>query len=222
MVACMTHTTDSKPLDRRLAELLVATRDLRVSEEAHANLLDEEIREAESWSMRRAARHERDRACYRAGAAFSPSGGPDFDDIALCGMDHLGAHGVLLLAETALRHPELPLSALLRHLFQSEAGAAIRAWGVWRRWHWLADFYRAETEAFLASKKGRDPRQRWRREKVTVNQEHLIREISRYLQIVRPTFIDRGAAFDWIRDAGGNPRFRDAPACPPRPVLGSR
>lgn len=222
MVARMTHQTDTRALNLRLAELLLATGEQRVADAARANQLDAEIREAESWSMRRAARHERDRACYRLGSAFEPGEALDLDDVALCGLDHLGIHGLMMLAEMGIRHPGLSLSGLLRKLFEGESGPMVRAWGVWRRWHWLADFYHAETDTFLASRKGRDPRQLWRRGKVSVNQEHLIREISRYIQLVPPVFPDRGAAFDWIRDAGGNPRFRDVPPRPPLPALGSR
>lgn len=216
----MTTTELQTDLREQMGALLAACGDARIAEEARVSLLDDEIREAQTWAFRRAAYHERDRRCYRVGAAFEPGGGLDLDDVALTGLDCLGLRGVLLIATTAEHHPTLPLNGLLKKLFASEAGEQIRAWGMWRRWHWLSDLYRAETEAFLNSKKGKDPNARWRSEKPTAAQEHIIREASRLLQIERPEFTRRGDAFEWIKAAGGNPRFRDAPPLPALPGMG--
>jgi hypothetical protein len=218
----MTHELITTDLHRQLIGLVAAVDALKVSSDAHSNSLAEEIREAESFSFRRAARQGRDRSCYRLGGGFEPEGGLDLDDVALSGFLHLGARAVLLLAHAAVEDPSASVVELLRRIFASDEGEVVRAWGVWRRWRWLADFYEAETAAFLKSVKGRDPKQRWRQETPTVRQEHLIREISRYLQISRPSFPTRGSAFDWIRDAGGNPRFVDAPPGPSLPQAWGR
>ncbi|AMK22078.1 hypothetical protein [Sphingobium sp. TKS] len=215
-------TTDELTADLRekMGALLKTSGEVRIAEEARVSLLDDEIREAQTWAFRRAAYHERDRRCYRVGSAFEPGGGLDLDDVALTGLDCLGIRGVLLVAATARQHPNLPLNGILKKLFASEAGQQIRAWGAWRRWHWLSDLYRAETQTFLNSKKGKDPAQQWRSGKPTAAQEHIIREIARLLQIDRPAFARRGDAFEWIKAAGGNPRFHEPPPLPDLPEIG--
>lgn len=197
-----------------------------VAHTARMDGLEERIREAETWLHRRAAHSERDRGCYRTGAALEPTGGHMLDDIALTGLDHLGAYGLLFLVQTALDHPGESLSGMMRILFASDTGSRIREWGGWSRGIWNRQFYIEETVTFLTSKKGMDPKQRWRREKkVTARQRYLADEIARCLDISVPDFPTRGDAFEWIRDHGGNPRFHQEPARPGLPwrsVEGSR
>jgi hypothetical protein len=184
--------------------------------------LDDLIHEAIAREFRRARYNDRDRACYRTGAAFEPQNGHKLDDLALTGLDHLGSSGLLLLAEVARRHPDDSLSALLKRLFEGPMGDGIHAWGVWVRWHWVRQLYNEETAAFLMSKLGRDPKARWRTNKVTQRQHYLVEEISRALQIVAPALSNRGAAFDWIHEKGGNPRFNQEPAIPSWPASAAR
>src|SRR5690606_31233929 len=170
---------------------------------------------------RRAANSARDRGCYRIGAALEPYEGHLLDDIALSGLDHLGAVGLVLLVDIAVRSPDLSLSQLLDRLFRSNHGEVIRKWGEWSRWHWLSELVNRETNVFLASEKGRDPRQRWRSEEPTLNQEYLLLEIARIGGLIAPKLSTRGDAFEWIRDQGGNPRFRNPPPSPPLPIWGA-
>lgn len=188
------------------------------STQARSQELDELIHEARTYAHRRAARIARDQGCYRTGSAFEPHGGHLLDDVALAGFDHLGAFGILLLMPIALTHPRKSLSWLLTELFASEAGAAIREWGKWSRLRWLHNLYWKETAFFLSSEKGWDPKARWRSEKPTASQKHLVREISRVLQLAEPTFAKRGDAFDWLKAQGGNPRFASAPPMPTLPA----
>ena len=208
----MTHAPD---LTQTLVTLLATTGQIRGAEEARVGALAEEIREAQTFEHRRAARSERDRACYRVGSAFEPLDALGIDDVALTGLLHLNAADTLmLLARVATEAPGRPLAVALQVLLAGDAGTAIRERGIWVRWRWLADLYRHETETFLTSKKARDPKQRWRGEPVTANQRHLIREISRLRQVEAPIFAIRGDAFEWIRDASGNPRFAADRPCP--------
>ena len=176
------------------------------------------IREAETWQHRRAAQSARDRGCYRIGAALEPEDGHLLDDIAITGLDSLGAAGVVLLAQVALTNPHASLSGLLRLLFASPAGVAIRSRGTWARWNWLHKLYIAETSAFLESEKGQDPEARWRREKPSAAQIYIIKEIARALAVVAPALSTRGMAFDWILAQGGNPRFYSSPPLPAMPL----
>lgn len=219
----MTHSPapdasgDSIEIAARL--LLSALDQLDVGNEARMQELDQLTREASTYLHRKAAYHARDRACYRIGSALEPNGGHELDDVALAGLDHLGAFGLLLILPVALINPGESLSGLLRLLFASEVGRQIREWGVWSRLTWLRALYLQETVSFLLSKKGMDPAQRWRKEKPTERQKYLAREISRALNIEEPSFDLRGEAFEWLKEQGGNPRFRGPPPIPPLPVL---
>ena len=172
------------------------------------------IHDAEAREHRRAAFNARDKACYRLGGAFEPVAGLDLDPVTLTGFLALGSIALLLLVQVALRQPDGSVADHLARLFRSPAGRVIRAHGVWVRWHWLRDLYIEETEAFLRSRKGRDPKARWRSEKPTANQTYIIAEICLDLQLELAKPATRGAAFDWIQIQGGNPRFTREPARP--------
>lgn len=199
---------------RRLLTRLQTLRETTGRRQAH---LDDLIRDAETWLHRRAAWNNRDRALYRTGAAFEPTGGHLLDDVQLSGLDALGARGVLLLAEVAANHPGLPLSGIISILFASPHGPLITQWGRWSRFHWLSALHRAETEEFLQTKAGRDPKAAWRTRPVTKRQAFLAQEMVRALNVPPPEFRNRGEAFDWIYRQGGNPRFWEPPPAPELP-----
>lgn len=219
----MTHapspTVAQSDLIREASALAAVLADRSASNRAHQQELEELVREAQTYLHRKAARNARDRACYRIGGALEPNGGHQLDDVALAGFDHLGAFGLLLLMPIAINHPGESLSGLLRLLFASEVGASIREWGVWSRLTWLRKLYWQETSGFLQTKKGSDPKQRWRGERPTARQKHLIRELGRALGTLEPKFARRGDAFEWIRAQGGNPRFHTPPPMPALPQL---
>ncbi|WP_174279458.1 hypothetical protein [Sphingomonas bacterium] len=176
--------------------------------EHRAAELEKLIHDAQAREHRRAAFNARDASCYRLGSAFEPTGGLDLDPVAVAGLMALGATGLLLLVRVALASPDASLAEHLRALFRSRAGRAIRAWGVWSRWHWLRALYLHQTEVFLNSPSGRDPKARWRAKPPTAEQTYLVTQISLDLQLQPRSFATRGEAFDWIQAAGGNPRFR--------------
>lgn len=204
----------------RAASMLTALlADRSASNQAHQQELEELVRETQTYLHRRAARDARDRACYRTGGALEPNDGHMLDDVALSGFDHLGPFALLLLLPIALANSGESFSGLLRLLFASEVGANIREWGVWSRLTWLRKLYWKETIDFLLTKKGSDPKQRWRSEKPTAQQKHLIREIARAFDMIEPKFALRGDAFEWIKAQGGNPRFHTPPPMPKLPSL---
>lgn len=218
----MTDALQSQPIPALAdlsIQLLAALEHRQIANTAREQDLDEALREARTWAHRRAARSERDRGCYRVGAALEPNDGHLIDDLFITGLDHLGAFGVALLTNIALQHPGESLSGLLRNLLASPVGNLIREWGVWGRRTWLRNLYWQETVDFLTSKKGMDPRQRWRDEQVTAQQAYLAGEIGRWLKLAVPNFANRGEAFEWIRRKGGNPRFLEPPTKPPLPSI---
>lgn len=174
------------------------------------------IHDAEAGEHRRAAFNQRDRLSYRLGGAFEPASGLGLDPVSLSGFLTLGATALLLLVQHAIEQPELSIVDLLDRLFRSPPGRVIRDHGVWVRWNWLRALYIAETETFLASKKGRDPKARWRAGKPTVNQTYIAAQICLDLQLEPCSFANRGEAFDWIKLQGGNSRFTREP---PKPDL---
>lgn len=173
--------------------------------------LEKHIHDAEAREHRRAAFNHIDRRKYAIGGGFEPVGGLDLDPVALTGLLALGLLGHLLLLRVAMTAPEASTVKHYRLLFASKAGRMIRQQGVFIRWTWLRDLYVEETETFFASKKGRNPNARWRAEKATVNQGHLIVHICLLLQIEQRSFPTRGDAHDWIKLQGGNARFWEAP-----------
>lgn len=182
--------------------------DTRVSE------LEKLIHDAAAREHRRAAFNARDKACYRLGGAFEPVDGLGLDPTMLAGFLALGSIALLLLVQVALKQPDASIAVLLSRLSRSPAGRLVRAHGVWVRWRWLQRLYVEETAAFLQSKKGRDPKARWRTEKVTANQAYLIEQICLLLELEGRRFADRGDAFEWIKSHGGNPRFTQEPKKP--------
>lgn len=200
------------------APLLATLVDQRDRGRVRMQKLEDVQREAAMWAHRRAAKHHRDRCCYRLGAAFEPEGGLALDDVFVSGVDLLGAHGLVLLAAEALRAPEgTSVSELMMRLSKTAAGKTVRAWGVWSRFTWLRNLYHDEVEAFENSPAGRDPKRSWRKEPATANQTYLTMELARALQVAVPEHANRGAAHDWLLAQGGNPRFQVHPDLPQLP-----
>ena len=211
----MSSKHDTSDLLKITAAKLYSDADrLQLLTKAKIGALDLLIHDAEAREHRRAEFNARDKACYRLGGAFEPVGGLCLDPVALSGFLALGSVAVLLLAQVALALPDEPVADNLARLFRSPAGRVVRAHGVWVRWRWLRELYLEETERFLRSKKGRDPKARWRAEQPTSNQTYLIAEICLDLELELQRFATRGQAFDWIRGHGGNPRFTREPARP--------
>jgi hypothetical protein len=131
-------------------QLLEQLRDRTVANDARSESLVEALREADAWIHRAAARKERDRGCYRTGAALEMNEGHLLPDISLTGADHLGPFTALMIAQVALAHPtETSLSGLLRVLFAGEHGSIFHEWGAWRRAMWNRELYLDQTVTFL-------------------------------------------------------------------------
>lgn len=206
---------DTKPLERLWLACAAAT-----NVQARVQNLEAAVTDADMWLRRRAARHQRDRLCYRLGAALEPAGGLQVDDVFLSGLDLLGGHGVALLAAAALAAPGgTSLSELMVRMAPTKAGRIVRDWGAWSRFTWLRDLYRQVVADFEASPAGRDPRRSWRKAAPTARQQYLVGELARFLQLDRPEFVCRGDVHDWLRVGGGNPRFQVRPELPPLPTL---
>lgn len=208
--------TPSDQLKIAAAILFALANVQRTQVEARTAELDRLIHDAQAREHRRAAFNQRDKACYRLGNAFEPTSGLDLDPVSQTGFLSLGSTALLLLMQQAIERPDLTVVDMLGRLFRSPAGREIRAHGVWVRWTWLCQLYVAETQTFLTSRKGRDPKAKWRTEKPTDNQKHIAAQLCIDLQLAARRFANRGDAHDWIKSKGGNLRFQHEP---PRPDL---
>ncbi|MFW2830991.1 hypothetical protein [Sphingomonas sp. ID0503] len=204
------HDVDNQLRAQALSLLQAIDTQRLASRAAELDLL---IHDAEAREHRRAAFDARDAACYRLGSAFEPFDALDLDPVALVGWLETQAVGVALLAQHVLAAPGASITECLRTLFASPVGRQLRAIGVWKRWRWLHALYDAEVSAFLASNAGRRP-ERWKPKPPTPRQRYLCATIAELLQKEPPTFSTRAAAFEWLREQGGNPRFTTEPVRP--------
>lgn len=159
----------------------------------------------------------RDPAIYRLGSLFPALGAElaELDDLAALGLFGAGTVGLIWLCEEALRRPEAVLTDWMSAIFaDQERYEWCRAWGVIRRWRWCKKLYDDEVTRFHDTPKAKDPDSAWRRKPVSPGQYYLVRQACRMLVAPEPEVLDRGAAYEWLKEAGGNPRFWSEPSQP--------
>lgn len=204
----MDHAAVNRTIQRACGELLVTLNGADFQFDPRSEELANLIHDAEAREHRRAAHNARDASCYRLGAAFEPTGF-GIDPVFLTGWLATGGYGLLLLARVSLSRPELTITDLLKRLQVEAIGRELRHVGVWIRWQWLKALYDNEVEAFRRS--AAYARGSFRKKPATPRQGYLIAAISEFLEVERPSFPNRGDAFDWIERQGGNPRFANEP-----------
>ena len=155
----------------------------------------------------------------------------DICDVAYCGSHHAGAVMLVWEVEAAIelrrRDPEASLDKfdLLREILNDQHKRSyLTALGAYVRWIHLSSKYWADCREFEESAMGTAPDAQWRRRPPTTKQRYLISRImplvaSTNSNFVEPMLDTRGAAHDFIRDAGGNPRFAAPPPVPRLAVL---
>lgn len=159
----------------------------------------------------------RDPEIYRLGSIFPALGAEpaEIDDLAVLGLFGSGALGLIWLCEEALRRPEAVLTDWVTAIFiDQDRYEWCRAWGIIRRWRWCKKLYDDEVTRFHDTPKARNPDSSWRRKPVSPGQYYLIRQACRMLTAAEPEVVNRGAAYDWLKEAGGNPRFWNEPSQP--------
>lgn len=90
----------------------------------------------------------------------------------------------------------------------------LKRWGVCIRFERNHALYMAGFQSFFDSGKADDPDQSWRRKPVSADQRRLIALICDLRDLPLPTMTNRGEAFEWICNEGGNPRFWAPPEQP--------
>lgn len=155
----------------------------------------------------------------------------DICDVAYCGSHYAGAVMLIWEVEAAIelrrRDPEASLDKfdLLREILNDhDKRSYLTALGAHVRWIHLSSKYWTVCREFEESAMGSAPDARWRRHPPTTKQRYLISRILPLVASTNPNFVEpvldtRGTAHDFIRDAGGNPRFAAPPPVPRLAVL---
>ena len=159
----------------------------------------------------------RDPAIYRLGSVFPALGAEpgELDDLAALGLFGAGAIGLAWLCEEAIRRPEAALTDWMSAIFADpDRYEWCRAAGIVRRWRWCKKLYDDEVTRFHDAPQARNPDSGWRRKPITPGQYYLMRQACRMLGAPEPAVPNRGAAYDWLKEAGGNPRFWTEPQLP--------
>lgn len=146
---------------------------------------------------------------YRLGSMFAvlASDLDQLDDLAILGLLSDGELALRLLALAASKHQGSLVDLIRQVLSDPSILQAFRRKGARLWWDWNRALYHAEVEAFAQSDAARDPRASWRRRPPSRRQLYLIDEAVRAFELDPPTITNRGQAYEWLRQVGGNPRF---------------
>lgn len=186
--------------------------------------LEQLKKEARGYGKRRADKlGSRDNLIYRAGYAVDAAKGLGIDPDKLAGVlscssvvrEVFQSIGKLSAGMSLVEVIELALT-------RSDVAKWAQQEGRYMQWKRLSALHEAETTEFKASAAFADPDARWRKKAPTSGQEYLISEICRIAGEEPAVVSNRGQAFDFIENAGGNPRYWAEPIRLERPsILGT-
>ncbi len=189
--------------------------DARITSEADIAQakLGELRRQARARPYRRGGTGSVDTRKYAIGGAVVMLAG-EVDATALLGLFSQTDMMLRWMAEARLARGPQPFGTLLGAILDDPRKAAwCRRWGGLIEWAHRKVLYDASVRSFEAS--GRTgPNERWRRHPVSDDQADLVETLCRILDKPVPALADKGAAYKWIKDHGGNPAHW---APPPHP-----
>ncbi len=201
----MTLPLPSHPsLDMLLTQLEAL--DARITSEADIAQakLGELRRQAKARPYRRGGAGSVDTRKYAIGGAVVMLAG-EVDAIALLGLFAQTDMMLRWMAESRLARGPQPFGTLLRAILDDPRKADwCRRWGGILEWANRRALYDASVRSFEAS--GRTgPNEPWRRHPVSNDQGELVDTLCRILSKPLPALVDKGAAYEWIKEHGGNP-----------------
>jgi hypothetical protein len=210
----MTLSPSSPPsLDALLTQL--ETLDARITSETDIEQakLGELRRQAKARPYRRGGAGSVDTRKYAIGGAVVMLAG-EIDATTFLGLMTQTDMMLKWMAEERLARGPQPFGTLLRAILGDPRKAEwCRRWGGLIEWANRKALYDANVRSFEAS--GRTgPNEPWRRHPVSDDQADLIETLCRILDKPVPSLADKGAAYEWIKDHGGNPAHW---APPPHP-----
>jgi hypothetical protein len=162
----------------------------------------------------RTKRQKEDHKKYVLGGMLVHLGLGDVDPVALLGLFRNASTFGKWMREAAEKKKIKDLASLLDFLLSYEQ---VLAW--LKEWGHDAE-YRARAVQYRASVKGFDEHdatssKRWRSKNVTADQIAIARHICQVDEIAMPSFRNRGAAYDWIKEHGGDTRYSKDRPLPP-------
>ncbi|MFK4004438.1 conjugal transfer protein TraD [Qipengyuania sp. NPDC077563] len=164
-------------------------------------------RQAEAAGKRRA----RDQHRYALGGLLVAVGLENVDFYALYGLlahiDHLLVWSVEARSVMGMSSFAQIVEQILKDPIRAEGCSE---WGKYLSWERMRALYAAEVTSFNQSKNA-SSHKRWRHGRITAKQHYLIAEICKIEGLPMPIITKKGAAFEWLKDKGGNPRFKDRP-----------
>lgn len=213
------HTPDARAeLLSALRAMDIAIGDRRAVVEVEIAELEELERLSKNWRSRRASvEGSIDNWTHRMGSAIAAAGGEWLNSDGVLGLWTMGARGMVWLAQAARGDPDGSIvdhhRALIAHPVR---GPWLIRFGVVQRWRRMAALNAAESAHFDSLDVASDLRAKWRRKQTTADQRFLVAQILEMLASLGepqpdPDLKSRGAAYDWIKAMGGNPRFWTEP-----------
>ena len=175
--------------------------------------LSELRRQAKARPRRRGGAGSADTRKYAIGGAVVMLAG-EIDATTFLGL--LGQTDMLLkwMAEARLAHGPLGFGALVAAILADPRKADwCRRWGAIFEWHHRKALYDAGVANFEAS--GRTGLgELWRRDEFTDEQALLVQTLCTLLGLTDPDVPNKGAAYEWIKQHGGNPEYWAPPSHP--------
>ena len=162
----------------------------------------------------RTKRQKEDHKKYVLGGMLVHLGLGDVDPVALLGLFRNASTLGKWLCEAAEKKDIQDLASLLDFLVSyPQVLAWLKEWGHDAEYRSRAVQYRASVEGFDAHDASSS--KRWRSKNVTADQFAIARHICQADGIAMPSFRNRGAAYDWIEEHGGDTRYSKDRPLPP-------
>lgn len=203
----------SLSLGELLKQLEQLERQIASAEQVARAKVEELRRQARAQPHRRRRNGSRDTTRYAIGGAVTMLAG-EVDAMTLLGLFAQIDMMLTWMASERLARGPAPFSVLLRAILDDPRKAAwCRRWGALVEWAHRKALYDANVSSFERS--GRTgTHEPWRRHAVTDDQADLVETLCRLLEKNPPDLRDKGSAYEWIKEHGGNPAYWAPPTHP--------
>lgn len=194
-----------------LRALAAKAADVEASEKAELA----ELRHSDRAGLNlRTKRQKEDHKKYVLGGMLVHLGLGDVDPVALLGLFRNASTFGKWICEAAEKREIQDLESLLDFLVSyPKVLAWLKEWGHDAEYRSRAVQYRASVEGF--DERDATSSKRWRSKGATGDQYAIARHICKIDGVTMPSFRNRGAAYDWIKEHGGDTRYSTDRPLPP-------
>jgi hypothetical protein len=200
----MTLPPPPPSLDGLLTQLEELDAWITSEQEIELAKLGELRRQAKARPFRRGGPGSIDTRKYAIGGAFVLLAG-EIDSTTLLGLMAQTDMMLKWMAEVRLAGGPQPFGTLLHTILGDPRKAEwCCRWGGIIEWAHRKALYDANVTSFEASGRA-GPNEPWRREPISDDQADLVETLCRILKTPAPALANRGEAYEWIKDHGGNP-----------------